>query len=349
MSVQYLDVTQTGEGWHSVFAFQVFHRPAEEWVKMRWGFNAAALLEEALDRCKLFLEAQAINESLYFDKEQPICSLALRGINFPGRGVQMALLGKVTTTSQQVEQAGSDYARKIFSVFPQDFILQPAKTQKEYYSLAGGELIARQPHVASIQRGSVLIPPMRPQQEIQGLWQASARSNEQIWRTLSNMPQAVMLNILIQPALLLKNEKERLLQIKLTLLDAEKKSDELLHYHSWLEEHIKRRLAPWKKFFLIQVHALFESAEDNNFLQSIGSAITRDSNDLPLPGFEIIHPGSEVEKKEWLENIQSLTISHRREMDNIADLDEAFAVFRFPYQPEAGLPGANFIGPLGME
>lgn len=314
---------------------------------MRWGFNAAALLEEALDRCKLFLEAQSIKESLFFDKEQPIRSLALRGINIPGRGVQMALLGKVTTTSQQVEQAGSGYARQIFSIFPQDFILQPARTQSEYDGLAGSEMLSRQPQVASIQRQNVLLPPMRHQQEIPGLWRATARSNEQIWRALSNMPQIVMLNILMQPAFLFEKEKERLLQIQRTVLDAEKRPDTLLPYHSWLESYIKRRLAPWKKFFLIQVHALFESAKDNNFLNAVGSAITRDADELTLPGFEIINPSTEAETTEWLENIQSLTISQQQDLDNIADFDEAFAVFRFPFRPEAGLPGANFIEPSG--
>jgi hypothetical protein len=29
-------------------------------------------------------------------------------------------------------------------------------------------------------------------------------------------------------------------------------------------------------------------------------------------------------------------------LDELADLDEIFSIFRFPYRPEAGLPGANF-------
>jgi hypothetical protein len=347
MNAQYFDITQTRESWHSTFAFQVFHRPAEDWSKMRWGFNAAALLEEALDRCKLFLEAQSINESLFFDKGQPIRTLALRGINIPGRGVQMALLGKVTTSSQQVEEAGVSYARQLFSIFPQDFILQPARTQSEYDGLAGIEMLSKQPQVASIQRQNILIPPMRHQQEIPGFWRATARSNEQIWRALSNMPQMVMLNILLQPAFLFEKEKESLLEIQRTILDAEKRPNTLLPYHSWLESYIKRRLAPWKKFFLIQLHAVFENTKDDDCIHAIGSAITRDADDNSLPGFEIIHPASEAEKTEWLKNIQSLTISHQRDLDNIVDLDEAFAVFRFPFRPESGLPGANFIEPSG--
>jgi hypothetical protein len=30
-------------------------------------------------------------------------------------------------------------------------------------------------------------------------------------------------------------------------------------------------------------------------------------------------------------------------LDDIADLDEVFSIFRFPYRQEVGLPGANFI------
>ena len=50
MNIPYLETIQKQEGWQTTFAFQVFHRPAAEWLSMRWGFNAGALLDEALDR-----------------------------------------------------------------------------------------------------------------------------------------------------------------------------------------------------------------------------------------------------------------------------------------------------------
>ena len=55
MNTPYLETVQTLQGWQATFAFQVFHRPAEESLAMRWGFNAGALLDEALDRNRLFI------------------------------------------------------------------------------------------------------------------------------------------------------------------------------------------------------------------------------------------------------------------------------------------------------
>lgn len=343
MGTPFIDTTQAKDGWHFTFAFQVIHRPAEEWQKMRWGFNAAALLEEALDRCKLFIESHSVNEFSYFDKGQPVCTMALRGLNIPGTGTIMVLLGNIIT---QEKQAGLDYAHKIFSIFPHDFILHPARTREEYRLLAGIEFFSKKPNIVAIQRGRIFFPPMRPKDEVRGVWQASPRSNEQIWRALSHMTQGVMLNILVQPTLLFDNEKERLLQIQKSVLEPNHKSGVILPYQSWLEEYIKRRLAPWQKFFIIQVHALFEEHVDNHFLHSVGSAVTRNSNEFPLPGYELFHPVLEAEKSDWITNIQSLMISNPREINDIADLDEAFAVFRFPFQPETGLPGTNFAGPL---
>lgn len=343
MITPFIDTAEANNGWHSAFAFQVVHRSPEEWQKMRWGFNAAALLEEALDRTKLFIETHSVNDFSYFDKGQPVCTIALRGQNIPSTGTIMVLLGKVIA---QDKQMGLDYARQIFSIFPHDFILLPAKTRDEYYKLAGIEFFSKKPNVVAIQRGQIFFPPMRLQHEIRGFWQASPRSNEQIWRALSNMTQGVILNILLQPTLLFDNEKERLIQIQKSVSDLDHKSEVLLPYQSWLEEYIKRRLAPWKKFFLVQVHVMFEGNVENHFLHSVGSAITRDSDELPLPGYEFLQPVSEAEKSEWITNIQSLTVSNLREINDIADLDEAFAVFRFPFQPETGLPGTNFAEPL---
>ncbi|MDP1544842.1 MAG: hypothetical protein Q8L87_02385 [Anaerolineales bacterium] len=347
MTAQYFDITQNSAGWHSAFAFQVFHLLPDDWQKMRWGFNAGALLEEALDRSRLFIEAQSVNEMQYFDKEQPIRILVLRGVNIPGEGVRMILMGKITFPSQKprMEQAGQDYARKISSIFPHDFILAPAKTQDEYYQLARMDLLEQKPQIAAIKRGRVQIPPMRPYQSFRGIWQASLRSNEQIWRALSNMSQNVMLNILIQPSCLFEKDKERLLHVQNSVIESEKKDDTLLPYHAWLEEYVKRRISPWTKFFQVQIHTLFSETIDENLLRAIGSASTRDSATLPLPGFEITRPASDAERDKWVENIKALSLSHSNEMDDIADLEETFSVFRFPLRHEFGLPGVNFIAP----
>ncbi|HNE03576.1 MAG TPA: hypothetical protein PLT08_03595 [Anaerolineales bacterium] len=350
MTKSFIETTETHEGWQSVFSFQAFHYPAEEWLKMRWGFNAGALLDEAMDRNRLFLESQGINETLYFDENLPTRTLVIRGIKRPGNGLQMSVLGKVNAASQeQAKQSAEKYAREILSTFPHDFHLLPTETKLAHDKMAGNDLLVKRPSIVSIQRENTFIPPMRGFHYLNGFWQTSIRSNEQIWRALSNMDQATMFNINLQPTVLLEDEKELLLEIKKKVLDVEEKPAIFLPYYPWVENCIKRRLAPWKKFFLLQVHIVTDQEVDENLSRSIGSALTRDTDTSPLPGFHAMHPETESEAEEWIEDLRLLSLTPpQRRMDDLVDLDEAFSVFRLPLRPEAGLPGANFIEPSSI-
>jgi hypothetical protein len=347
MIIPFIETNETQEGWQSTFAFQVFHRPGDEWLKMKWGFNAGALLDEALDRHKLFLESQAVNETMYFEESILERTLVIRGMNLPEKGLQMAVLGNVKAASRtQAEQNCKNYAREVSSTFAHDFILQPATTKSEYDELAGASLLSKNPKVVCIQRENTFIPPMRGFHYLNGFWQSNSRSNEQIWRALSHMDRTTMFNVILQPTILLEDEKELLLEIKKKVLDAEDKPAIFLPYYPWVESYIKRRLAPWKKFFLLQVQLAAEGEVDENLSRSIGSVFTRDTENSPLPGFHVTYPTSADEESEWLDDLRMLNlIPPQRRMDDLADLDEVFAVFRLPLRPEAGLPGANFIEP----
>lgn len=357
MNPPYLETIQTREGWQATFAFQIFHLPAAEWLAMRWGFNAGALLDEALDRYKLFIESQALSEAAFLANDQPADrTLALRGINLPGQGVQMALLGKTSALEKATaQQAARDYAREILSTFPHDFMVQTAEEKTDYDRLYGRDFFTNSPHVASLQRAAAFIPSLEKHQYISGTWQSSQRANEQVWRALSNTQNAAMLNITIQPSILYDGEKKMLLDAKKLIADIEAESKEeegeevpeenVYSAHlAWAEAFIKRRLTPWKKFFQLQLHVLAHGAVDENLLRSIGSTITRDTNENSLPGFQILRPNSKEDEKEWRERIRSLDfVVPSTHINDLADVDETFAVFRLPYRPEAGLPGANFI------
>jgi len=348
MTKPFIETTESHEGWQSVFSFQTFHYPAEDWLKMKWGFNAGALLDEAMDRNKLFLESQAINETLYFDTELPTRTLVIRGVKQPNNYLQMAVLGKITASSKELaEKSAESYAREIHSTFPHDFILKPAETKADHDRLAGNDLLLNNPGVVCIQRENTFIPPMRGFHYLNGFWQTGIRSNEQIWRALARMERATMFSIMLQPTVLLEDEKGLLLEIKKKVLDdVEDKPAIFLPYYPWVESCITRRLSPWKKFFLLQVHIAVEGGVDENLSRSIGSALTRDTENTPLPGFHATPPETEEEAAEWIEDLRLLILTPpQRRMDDLADLDEVFSVFRLPLRPETGLPGANFIEP----
>lgn len=343
MNTPFIKPTQTEEGWQAAFAFQVFHRSADEWMKMRWGFNAGALLEEALDRYKLFIESQTINEAEFLAGLTQNNTLVLRGIHSPESGLKMVLLGKsCNSDKEQAQQAARQYAREVSSTFPHDFVLVPAKTEDAYHQLGGEHLLDRDLNVAQIQRGILPLPTAHGPSYLTGIWQTSPRSNEQIWRALSAMPGPALFNILIQPSVLYTAEKNALLGIKKSIPSAEK-NEGISAYLPWVDNYMKRRLAVWKRFFLTQVHLVVDGNMES-LIRSVGSALTRDSNELALPGYQTRLPSSEIESRQWRENIRSLElIESPLRLDDIADQDEVFSIFRFPYRQEAGLPGANFI------
>lgn len=344
MNAPFFKLTQIQEGWQAVFAFQVFHRPAEEWLKMRWGFNAGVLLDEALDRHKLFLESQAVNDSSFYAGTIPNTMLALRGIRTLGSGLQMAVLGKLSAPGrEQAQQAAQRYAREIFSTFPYDFFLKPAETEDAYHLLSGKHLLAKNSNAVQILRGIIPITTAHGPRHLIGLWQASSRSNEQIWRALSAMPQEALFNVAIQPSALYAGEKSALLDIKKDISNSKQNNETNSAYIPWAEKYIERRLTAWKKFFLVQIHLVVDG-EAENLIRSIGSTLTRDSNDLALPGYQTAHPETPIENQQWRDDIHSMKMNpNSSNMNDLADLDEAFSVFRFPYRPEAGLPGADFV------
>lgn len=362
MNAPYIEIIQTPHGTHALFAFQVSHRSPAEWLAMRWGFNAGALLEEALERYKLFITAQSLSESAFLASDQPDRTLAMRGINLPGEGMLMALLGKTfSVDKKQAVLAAENYARELYSIFPHDFILYPAETKAVFERLYGRNFFAKKPHVAALQREIIYLPSVHNVQYVTGVWQGSSRSNEQVWRALSNLRQTAMLNIVLQPSLLFEGERKMLLevgnkkdmlrkQVEDMLEDQEeieeKKEEKDIYtvYQPWVNAYVERRLAPWKKFFLLQIHVLVDGIVDENILRAIGSTITCDNDKISSPGYQIIRPASAEDEHDWLERIRSLELlPPAMHIHDLADLDETFAVFRFPHLPEAGLPGVKFI------
>lgn len=345
MTPFFIEATQTQNGWQSVFAFQIFLRSIDEWLKMRWGFNPGTLLEEALDRSKLFLESQTTSDEFSSEDEESNRTLVLRCFNLSGIGLQFTLMGKVTHVDrEQSLLAGETYAREIFSTFPNDFVLIPAIAQKDFDRLVGKDFFSKKLRIAAIQREKVFIPPMLRHQYMPGLWQTTPRANEQTWRALSAVSNNVALNIMLRPSTLYQNEKELLLDIKKKFQKSSQDDDIFSSHIGWVNSYIKRRLDPWRRLFQMQVHVLAENEPDESLLRSAGTAFTRSVNETPTPGFQIACPNSSDEETQWLQQIRSLDfIPPQRRMDDIADVDEVHAVFRLPYRQEAGLHGVSLI------
>jgi hypothetical protein len=339
MNAPFFKPVQDEMGWHVLFAFQVFHRPPEEWMKMKWGFNAGALLDEALDRYKLFIESQSINEVEFMMGVAQNNTLVLRGVYSPDTGVRMVLLGKSCAEGrEQALENAHHFARQVSSTFPHDFILVPAK-QENHDSLAGEELLDGKVRMAQIQRGIVPLPKGSRISWLTGLWRSAPRSNEQIWRALSAMPQPALFNILVKPVIMYPEEKSIWEDVRKEV--SVHKEGAGSERATWLEACLSRRLSIWKKFFLAQVHVVTASGLEN-LIHAIGPSLTRDSSDLALPSYQARYSTTE-ESHWWGKSIRLLElVESSSRMDDLADTDEIFSIFRFPYRPETGLPGAKF-------
>jgi hypothetical protein len=340
--------------WQALFACQIRVRSYEERLKLKWGFSPAFLLEEALDRQKLFIETQRSNNPIDNQTEQR--SLTLRCICVPQLGLLLGLVGKVLAESQEKAQSlALSYLRELESTFPYDYTIRPATSVGEFNRLTGREIFKKcknQTAIAEIRRFESPVPTTKTTLRIVGLWQTAMRSDEQIWRVLARYPREVMLNISICPTTLYEGERRALVEMRQSARQAQDvSSDEpyLQNYESWIDPFINRFLSPWNKYFYLQVHLVSSSEIDEFLLRSIGSAITRDNPELSTPGFQIVRPKNGNEAAEWGSRLDSLERIHTSNnfilprLNELASVEEAHAVFRLPYPPETGLPNVVFL------
>src|SRR6476661_2739236 len=87
--------------WQALFACQVGIRPHQEWVKLKWGFNASALFDEALERQRVFLESQHGLRNESWTEHPNHRTLAIRYVNHPGEGLIVTVLGKIHARTKE--------------------------------------------------------------------------------------------------------------------------------------------------------------------------------------------------------------------------------------------------------
>jgi hypothetical protein len=340
--------------WQAMFACQIGIRPFEERLKLKWGFSPAFLLEEAIDRQKLFIESQLANNPIDEYVEQR--TLALRCICVPNSGLRLGLVAKTLAASQEEAHATAlNYCRELTSVFPHDYTIRPALTEDEFLAFTGRELLKKCKHLNSIAQIQRFESPLRTSSgllRLVGIWQTNFRSDEQIWRALAGCSREIMFNISIRPTILFEGERRALLAMKRSVhLPQDVPSDEpyLENYEAWIDQFIDRHISPWNRYFYLQIHLASPQGIDEYVFRSIGSSITRESPDKTSPGFQVIRPTDIKNVGEWSSYLDCLEMIHTNSglllprFSELASLDEAQAVFRLPYPPESGLPNTEFL------
>jgi hypothetical protein len=340
--------------WQAMFACQIGIRPFEERLKLKWGFSPAFLLEEALDRQKLFVESQLSNNPI--DGQIEGRTLSLRCVCIPNKGLQLGLIAKVLAeTQEQAHTVAQNYWRELASIFPYDYTIQPAIRVEEFQQLTGKELLNKcngQNSIAQIRRFESPVRTTKGIFRILGLWHTEMRSDEQIWRALAGYQHELLLNITIRPTILYEGERRALLKMKQsaeTPDNSQVNEPYLQHYEAWIASFIDRHTSPWNRYFYLQVHLASPVAIDEYIFRNIGSTITRENPDVPSPGYQVIYPLDKGNAAEWCKHLNYLDIIQTNNsfllprLSELASSEEAHAVFRLPFPPETGLPNTKFL------
>ena len=248
--------------WQALFACQIGVPKHNDWAKLRWGFNAAALFDEAMKRQNLFLESRhGINNELRIENPSRQ-TITFRYINLPGEGLLLVILGKVYARSKEdAEKDALAYCRELKATFPYDYTLLPADSKDEFRRLSGWEILAQNEdrlNIAQIKRCEIPILLNQKSPFLQGFWQSkNAHIHEQIWRLMAALPYHAIVNTMLCPTVIYYNELQFLWKSAKEIADLQAPSLDhraLKFYQEWNENFVNRRQDPWQKFFYLQIH-----------------------------------------------------------------------------------------------
>lgn len=347
-----------GAGWHGLFAGLVRIRPFEELFNRRWGFNAAVLLDEALDRQRLFVETQHYPGELL--TPPPLRrTLALRCQRRPDRpDLLLSLLGKVwAERKNRAEEMAASYCHELRSILPFDYEMIPAANREEFALLAGWDILAQAANtstLAAVERYLGVVAAGDERFYLLGAWNSAKFANEQIWRVLAACDLPVLWNVTLRPTVLTEFERATLVQQtrRLQKLAAELKQPEIQRYADLAGKAYERLSNGMEKPYLAYAHLAAPKGIPDYLPRAVGFALTHSDERAPAsPGFQVMLPTNVREAESW----QSLLYWLETEaclggipdpllhnLHKLTDAYEANALFRLPYPPDTGIPNLVF-------
>ena len=158
-----------------------------------------------------------------------------------------------------------------------------------------------------------------------------------------------MLNITLRCTVLYEKEREKLLKFaeEISSIHEQPLNHQTLSaMQQWNKKYVERRLAPWSKFFYLQVHLASTCKISEDLFRTIGTSLTLNSSGESTPGYQIIFP---EQAQVWEKRLKNLDLIFSESylpvprLSEVADLEEVFAVVRLPYSPpENGFPDVKF-------
>jgi hypothetical protein len=348
-----------GNNFHAVFACLVRIRPFDQLDGRKWGWVAGALLEEARERQRLFIETQHYSGEL---QEEPPehRTLALRCVHDPQTfsGLRLSLLAKVCGSSiENARQAAVSYWYELHSIFPYDYELIPAQTQQDFQELAGWKILNQATEAsefANVQRFEGIVNANNERFYLLGSWKSSNYANEQIWRALAGSEKRVMLNICLRPTVLLESERFALAGIaertekitkEIQLSNIQIHADFAANNYAHLVEFLR-------KPYIAQVCLVSPGGLAEYLPRAVGFALTHTAEHEPAtPGFQVVQPRGPTEIADWCSQLAWLETGNHDvwsiderfvRIRKMVDAFEASALFNLPFPPKAGFPDVIF-------
>lgn len=344
--------------WRAQFAALVALRPFADLNRRKWGFNFQALLDEALDRQRLFIETQHYaGDPLREPPEQR--TLALRCLWDPAAAaLRLVLLVRLNAPTQAAaHQAALDYWQGLQATFPDDYTLLPALTQPAFYRLAGWDLLQRSQAPADFAEIQRLVRWVNTGEQsfcLLGAWRQSPVANEQVWRALAGLDRPALFDITLRPTILFDDE--------VVVLDDLAAATKALAggpvpvfvrpYADFAAKLYARLLETLRRPYLVQVTLAVPGGVPEYLSRAAGFAYLHSAAREPAaPGFELGLPAPAEapawqDRLRWLDAPEAVPGEPLTRLRKLVDANEANVFFHLPYWPESGIPGMVFATTL---
>lgn len=349
--------------WRAQVALRVWPRPFPEREAHKWGWNAGALLDEALDRQRLFLAGlhprslHALGAPGAYTR-----SVCLRCVARPAVGsLSLAVLGAVSAEDEaSARRLAQDFARELAALLPYDYGVSLASTAEQFRRAAGWDVLADCAHpggISEIGREESALASPEGRMPLLGQWQWSRFANEHIWRALSASPTPLLWSVYLQPTLAAEAELKQWARLQEMARQAAKQAEGVgsaapvvMEAERALELYRAHRQS-LSSPYLLQVHLASSQVVPEFIERAVGNALTfTEGPNTAGPGYSLYRSSDPACLEAWRSGMLRLEPAALlpgngngyQRLRLLAGLREASAVFRLPFPHNPGWPGVRF-------
>lgn len=358
-----LSPEHTAPVWRAQVALRVWPRPFPEREAHKWGWNAGALLDEALDRQRLFLSGlhprglHALGAPGAYMR-----SVSLRCVSYPEEGaLSLAVLGAVSAPDEtSARRLAQDFAGELAGLLPYDYGRALASTPEQFRRAAGWDVLENCAHpggISEIGREESALPSPEGRLPVLGQWQWSRFANEHIWRALSASPAPLLWSVYVQPTLAVESELKQWARLQEMARQAAEQADGA-GSAAWVVLEAERALELYRSHrqglnspYLVQVHLASPQVVPEFIERAVGSALTfTEGASASGPGYNLYRSSDLACLEAWRSGLLRLEPAALlpgngngyQRLRLLASLREASAVFRLPFPHNPGWPGVRF-------